>query len=236
MKYSDIWAKPVHKSATAFMRPAPPEFNEDLDRPTATSPIPEREQHAYLLRHAAATNGGCRCSCTYQPRQAQRGTCSLGGCDRPHVARGSCQKHYDWQKNRRVVIEPRPTAEERFWRKITKNRRRMLDVDRLHDRRIRPVRHRSPIGPGAPVRLRVGHRADPAWHGTRPPERLSAPLRQPRSLGAPATDHQNAIYSAAHLSPTDRRWRTTQRLCVIDGCDHKHVARGVCAKHVDQRS
>lgn len=51
-----------------------------------------------------------------------------------------------------------------------------------------------------------------------------------------ATDQQNAIYSAAHLSPTDRRWRTTQRLCVIDGCDHKHVARGVCAKHVDQRS
>ncbi len=50
-----------------------------------------------------------------------------------------------------------------------------------------------------------------------------------------ATDQQNAIYSAAHPSPTDRRWRTTQRLCVIDGCDHKHVARGVCAKHVDQR-
>jgi hypothetical protein len=28
-----------------------------------------------------------------------------------------------------------------------------------------------------------------------------------------ATDQQNAIYSAAHPSPTDRRWRTTQRLC-----------------------
>ena len=53
MKYSDIWAKPVHTSATDFMRLAPPEFNEDLDRPTATSPIPEREQHAYLLRHTA---------------------------------------------------------------------------------------------------------------------------------------------------------------------------------------
>ena len=41
------------------------------------------------------------------------------------------------------------------------------------------------------------------------------------------TDQQNATYSAAHPSPADRRWRTTQRLSVIDGCHHNHGARGV---------
>ena len=48
-----------------------------------------------------------------------------------------------------------------------------------------------------------------------------------------ATDQQNATYSAAHPSPADRRWRTTQRLSVIDGCYHNHGARGACANHVD---
>jgi hypothetical protein len=176
----------------------------------------------------------------------QRGTCSLDGCDRPHVARGSCQKHYDWQKNRRVVIEPRPTAEERFWRKVTKNRRRMLDVDRLHDRRIRPVRHRSPIGPGAAVRLGVGHRADPAWHGTRPPERLSAPLRQPRSLGAGDRSTERDLQRRApephrpplahHTAPVcDRRLRPQAR-----GAGRVRQARrptsGVDTRHASPKS
>jgi hypothetical protein len=248
MKYSDIWAKPVHTSATAFMRPAPLEFNEDLDRPTATSPIPEREQHAYLLRHTAVEPVE-QPLCATLPRQTVVAAVVV------HTSHG-----------RRSVgpaawtAATGPTSLGALARSTTTGRRTAASSsspDRLP---------RSGFGGRSPKtdagcwmwtrcttagygRFAIAHQSVPAqrfaW------ELVIGPIPRGMELGhrnacphhcvnpdhwAPATDQQNAIYSAVHPSPTDRRWRTTQRLCVIDGCDHKHVARGVCAKHVDQRS
>lgn len=55
-------------------------------------------------------------------------TCSIEGCERNHIARGWCAKHYRrWQKHGSPLPDIRPyyghlTAEERFW-KYTDRRR-----------------------------------------------------------------------------------------------------------------
>jgi hypothetical protein len=55
------------------------------------------------------------------------GVCSIGGCGRPHLARGWCAKHYDRWKNHGDPVAPTPRelraikrdqAEERFWQKV----------------------------------------------------------------------------------------------------------------------
>lgn len=69
---------------------------------------------------------------------------------------------------------------------------------------VSPGRRRSAADSPRPgsVRLGVGHRADPAWHGTRLPERLSAPFHQPRSLGAGDRSTERDLQSRA---PEPRR-------------------------------
>ena len=125
--------------------PCPPELNEPLGPPPSASPIPERQEHAALLRgkHGLSYAPEMALISTsadetpppgvavpppqsqavvegYGPPLPPERTCTAPGCSAKHYALGLCVKHHARFKRNSTLDQTDPTAEQRFLSKVHK--------------------------------------------------------------------------------------------------------------------
>jgi len=118
--HADVWTRLRRCASDRVRRRLGPDARR---RATVTAPATAGRRvgtarRTAAVRHAAATNRGCRCSYTYQPRQAAAWDLQPRRL-RPAPRRsGLVSEALRLAEESRV--EPRPTAEDRFWREVTK--------------------------------------------------------------------------------------------------------------------
>jgi hypothetical protein len=119
VELASLYPRPPSDAGSPEHWRTPPELNEPLGLPQTASPLPEREEHAALLRRTAVVPEGppiCPLPDVPAPAGVVARTCQDDGCSRPHLARGFCQRHYARQRRRGLLkCLPRVSAAARFW-------------------------------------------------------------------------------------------------------------------------